>query len=106
MMKAINSLLGLKDSDKLLVRILFWVLIPLVIIAVVVKFLADSNLAGAIKSLKKTEMKDIDLQKEQQEAERKARELKNKADKHGKKAEELEKEAKEAEVDLDWHKKD
>lgn len=104
MKRIVTKLLELKSSNKISYRVFFWFFIPVFIIAIVVKFLQDLNIAQAIKSLKKTEMEDIDLQKEQKAAERKARELKIKADLHGHHADEHEKEAEKADVDENWHK--
>ena len=77
-----NKLLDLKKKNK----ILYYVLFPLVIIALIVKFLMDNNVLGAKKSIKKAELKDIDLKAEQEEAQRKAEVMKAEADGHGAKA--------------------
>lgn len=110
----ISKLLNLKNTNK----VLFWVLIPLVALAFIAKFLMDMNIIGAKKYLKKTEDKIIDLQKEKEEAERKAQEMLNKAQKHENKAQELhneadkardeseKKESEKANIDYDWHLKE
>lgn len=98
----IETILKLKDNNK----ILFWILIPLVIIALVVKFLMDMNIAGAKKDLLKTKKVDIDLAAEQEAANNKANALLQEALNAGDKAKNHENKAKNSESDLDWHLKD
>lgn len=101
----LDKIIGFKNSPNLLYRIMFWVLIPLILILLIIKFITDSNIINALKDLRKTELKDFELQKKQEEAERKARELEKQANEHGAAAEKHENEAKDSHVDLDWHKK-
>lgn len=110
----INKLLGLKENNK----VLFWILIPLVALAFIVKILMELNIIGAKRDLKKAENNVLEIQKQKEEAERKAKELiesskkndekaKNhhvKADEHKANAEKLEKEK--PKIDENWHLKD
>lgn len=110
----ISKLLNLKNTNK----VLFWVLIPLVAFAFIIKILMELNILGAKRDLKKTEKETIDLGKEKEEAEAKAKEFLNQAEKHESKAAEHhkvadeakaraeEKEAEKADVDYDWHLKE
>ena len=97
-----DKLLNLKNTNK----VLYYILIPLVLIALAVKFLMDNNIIGAKKSLDDAEKKDIDLKAEQEEAERKAKELQDKANKHGEAAKKHEENADNVDVDEDWHLKE
>ena len=83
----LNKILELKSTNK----ILFWVLLPIVIIAFVVKFLSSNNIEGAKEDLQEAEKTDEVLRNEQEE-------LNNEADK-------LVAEVKNnTEVDENWHK--
>lgn len=98
----IDKLLNLKHKNK----ILYYILIPLVVIAVIIKFLIELNVFGAKKDIKKAEQKDIDLKAEQEAAERKAEELRREAAEHKASAERHEKEADKEDAGLDWHLKE
>jgi len=96
----IDKLASLKPN-----KILFWVLIPLVIVAFVLKLLMDGIVKDAKKDIKETQLKDIDLEKEQKEIEAKAEEIFKESKTHKEVAENHEANAENAEVDEDWHKK-
>ena len=103
----IKKLKALKEKNK----ILYYILVPLLgiglLVAGIAKVLMDFNVIGAKKDLKKTELKDIDLKAEQDEAERKAQEMQNEANKHKAKAEDYEAKAEEnTDIDEDWHLKE
>jgi len=102
----IDKLKGLKDKNK----ILYYILLPLLgiglLVAFVAKIMGDFNIQKAKDSIKKTQKKDFDLEKEQKEAEAKAKALQEEAAQHGKKADQHKKESDNADSDLDWHKKE
>lgn len=98
----IDKLLNLKHKNK----ILYYILIPLVAIALLLKLLMELNVLGAKKDIKKAEKKDIDLKAEQEEAMRKAKELQDEAAGHKTSAEKHESKASESKGDADWHLKE
>ena len=73
----IDKLKELKDKKKLL----YYVALPLLGILLLVKFLMEMNVKGAVKDVKKAEKADAQLQDEQKEAEVKAQIYKEEADK-------------------------
>jgi hypothetical protein len=97
-----EKLLALKDKNK----ILYYVLFPLVIIALIIKFVLDNNESKAREEIKDAQKVDFDLEAEQDEAKRIADELKADAAGHGAKAEEHENNANNADADSDWHLKE
>tara|TARA_R100000951_G_C2495676_1_gene135838 strand:- start:66 stop:377 length:312 start_codon:yes stop_codon:yes gene_type:complete len=102
----IDKLKSLKDKNK----ILYYILLPLLgiglLVAAVAKIMGDFNIQKAKDSIKKTQKKDFDLEKEQKEAEAKAKALQDEADDHNEKADQHKEEANNADSDLDWHKKE
>jgi hypothetical protein len=102
----INKIKALKKKNK----VLYYILCPLLVIgliaAAVAKIMGDFNISKAKDSIKKTQQKDFDLEKEQKEAERKAKALQEEAEQHGAKADAHKEEAVKADSDLDWHEKE
>lgn len=107
----LDKLLNLKNTNK----ILFYVLIPIVALAFIVKFLMELNIIGAKRDIKKAEKETKELQEEKEKLVKKAEELEakaaiddNNAEHHAKKAKEIRNKIKEVESGdpgLDWHKK-
>lgn len=89
----IDKLKELKGKKKLL----YYVALPLIGILLLVKFLMELNVLGAVKDVKKAEKADAALQDEQKEAEVKAKMHKEAADK-------AEEEIDNIKVDEDWNK--
>mgnify|MGYP006899603267 CR=1 FL=1 len=100
----IDKLKELKKKNKALYYIGLPLLGILLLVTAIAKIMGDFNISKAKEDIKNTQNKDFDLEREQKEAERKAKELIAEADGHGDKADEAEKKANEAEADLDWHK--
>lgn len=82
-------------------KILFFLLLPITLVALFYKFYMDYNMMMAEKELKETQSKDDKLKAEQDELNNKANEHLNKANESAQKVKDRENE----EVDLEWHKK-
>jgi len=102
----IDKLKALKEKNKVLYYILFPLLAIGLLVAFIAKVMGDFNISKAKDSIKKTQKKDFDLEKEQKEAERKAKALQDEAAQHGAKADAHKEEADKADSDLDWHEKE
>jgi len=94
--KILNDLANMWNKSK----ILFFILLPLVILAIGFNLYRDYQVMKAKEDLKDTENKDSKLEKEKREALAKAGKEKAKADAAAKKR----KDRKEEDVDEDWHK--
>ena len=79
-------------------KILYWLVVPAILITVLIKFLIDRDVSKAIKSFMKTIGQDHKDEKEQQELVDKSNALKVESDTKGKELGNTEK-------DEDWHKR-
>lgn len=102
----IDKIKQLQDKNKLLKYVLLPILGVAIVITLIAKVLGDFNILGAKKDIQEAEKKDIDLAKEQREAEEKAKQMQEEAKKHGEKAKEHENKADNVDVDEDWHLKE
>jgi hypothetical protein len=93
----IDWLTGLWENNKFL----FWILLPCIIIAFVVKLFLDGNFEGAIDTVNDTQDKDNKLAKDQNEANAKANAHKENADK----IEEKINDNNNSNGDANWHKR-
>ena len=88
----IEKIKGLKGKS----RLLYYMVLPLLGILLLVKYLMDTNVLGAVKDVEKAEKADAALQDEQKAAEVKAEIYKEAADK-------AEEEIENIEIDEDWN---
>jgi ATP-dependent Zn protease len=106
----LDKINALKNNPSLLRKILFYILAPLALIFIVLKFLMNSNVSKANDDLKKTQIDDNKLQEDQDKLNKqandelaKANEAKNEADKHIEDAKNTSEQK--DDVNTDWNKK-
>jgi len=91
----INKLANLWDTK----RWLFWILLPITLIAVGIKYYLEFNAMKSEKEFKEAVERDNKLKAEQDEANKQANNKKNESDK----IEEKIKERNEEDIDENWH---